>query len=56
MHAFVLFLINLLKTEAVQSLIVNSARVLAQRTDNTIDDAAVEIVKDVIQVVPTVYK
>lgn len=49
MHFVLLAVINFLKTEAVKTLIVKAAEIVVSRTDNTVDDAALGVIKQVIQ-------
>lgn len=47
---FLTWLVKLITTEAAKRLAVTIAQELAKRTDNEIDDAAVQVVKETLGV------
>lgn len=49
MHFILLSIISFLRTEAVKTLVVKAAEIIVARTDNTVDDAALGVIKEVIQ-------
>jgi hypothetical protein len=42
-------LISLLKTELLKRIIIKAAEAIAKRTDNTVDDEAVRIIKEALK-------